>query len=439
MKEERIISDALNKIVNLIKEPDLFYRTLKSVEKDTRIGSISYIYSNICMIIGEIMDSNIDCNWLKISYEYMIKIREDLYNDKELNTTSLFGGLSGIGYGVYVLNQNVHFYDKFLGSLNKIIIDSVNTKLPYVNYFIGNMKMEYYDTITGLAGTTAYLTLFKKEEEIEKTIKRILSLFVKITEDIKVLGYNVPGWYISSDNQFLQYEKVRYKDGNFNIGLSHGITGILSAMAIALKEGIEVNGQRQAMGKILKDLRMFYFEDEEGAIFWNKKISFENYITGKFELDNNLRASWCYGTPGIARSMFLAGKEINDKSSIDISIRAMKKICEMSEDKWMLNSPIFCHGYAGLLSIVQSMWIDTGNEIFNFGRKKILRKLLNFYDENLPFGFCNIEFKDVINNNFDLVRKNSVDILEGAFGVILALLSISNPLKDNWMRTFLLK
>ncbi len=59
-----------------------------------------------------------------------------------------------------------------------------------------------------------------------------LSYLVSLTQERDVYGHIVPNYYISSEKQFLDSEKEFYKKGNFNLGLSHGITGALTVLSI---------------------------------------------------------------------------------------------------------------------------------------------------------------------------------------------------------------
>ncbi|WP_322976551.1 lanthionine synthetase C family protein [Clostridium kluyveri] len=226
-----------------------------------------------------------------------------------------------------------------------------------------------------------------------------------------------------------------------NLGLSHGITGPLAALTIALKEGIEIRGQYESIKKILKNLKMFSFMDNKENIYWLGRVKFEKYIG--LEQSNNYksRASWCYGAPGIARVMYLAGETINDKDSTLIAIKSLEAICKMDENEWKLESPTFCHGYSGLLAIIQAMYIDTNNNIFGNTRKKILDKIISLYNKNALLGFYNIDVdeKNYFKKEYQLVKSNNIFLLSGSIGVILTLLSLIKPINTNWMRHFLIR
>ncbi|PEK75223.1 lanthionine synthetase LanC family protein, partial [Bacillus pseudomycoides] len=85
---------------------------------------------------------------------------------------------------------------------------------------------------------------------------------------------------------------------------------------------------------------------------------------GEGKQNSASRAAWCYGTPGVARALYLAGKVTNNQEYIDVSIQTLDDLFNYQRHEWGLYSPTFCHGYAGLLHILNLMYIDTKKEKF---------------------------------------------------------------------------
>lgn len=433
-EDYNLIIKSLKKILEIIIEPNkLNLDTIK--DKNFKI----YEYCNAVMILAESWDilvDKIDLN--EIHYEYMLKIRENLYNINFL-TASSFSGSTAIGFSIYSLYKNTLYYKKFINTLNQLIISQVKEDIKRYMLDLGNVRLESYDSVLGLSGTASYLLLFKEEEDVRECIIEILIYLIEITKNIEKYGYKVPGWYTSSENQFLDDEKKFYKKGNFNLGLAHGIAGPLTILSLALKEGIEIEGQREGINIILNDLKRLKYNDEKENIYWPGRIDFEEYVSGVVKDKKRNRASWCYGTPGIARAMYIAGTAINDKESIDIAIKAVEGLCQMDEDEWKFHSPTICHGYSGLLAVVQAMYTDTRNLSFDLGRKKILKKILEFFEEDSLLGFYDIDPKDPFKGELKLIKKESIGLLDGAAGIILILLSLIKPIKTDWMRILMLK
>lgn len=437
LSSNKDILKPINKIAKLVIDPENFDITISKMKVN---NSPFYMYPYVCMFLGEAMDLlTEEVDWEEICYKYMIKIREGIYSNIPNMRASAFGGLTDIGFGVYSLYKSTGHYKKFIDSLNKAIITKVEANLEYYNNNLGNVVMAYYDTIVGLSGVAGYLLLFERDEMAVDCIKKILNYFIKLTDDIEISNYKVPGWYISSMNQPFEEQRLIYKNGNFNFGLAHGIAGPLVILSLAAKKGIEIPEQKEGIYKILSNFKEYKFTNRDGLVYWPGRLKFENYINKRVADDLNYRAGWCYGTPGIARAIYIAGSAINDEESINLSINAMENICKADRDYWMLDSPTICHGYAGFLAIMQAMYIDTNNIVFDTGRKRILKDLMSFYEEDSILGFYNIDPIDKIHGGGEVVKEGSMDLLYGATGVILTLISVSNPIKTQWFRHLLIQ
>ncbi|WPC44137.1 lanthionine synthetase C family protein [Clostridium sp. JS66] len=429
--EVELVKFALERIMEKMKYPEKLNNDLINM----KVNPI-FMYPSICMLLGESKELlNDEIDWDDVSYKYMLYIKNGIESGHLRLTSSLFSGLAGVGFGVYSLYKSTSHYKKFIDSLNEVIINETLDLINNMN--LNDLHMSTYDTISGLSGITGYLLLFKEETKIKKCIEVILEALISITKDREVFGERVAGWHISSKNQFLEQEKVMYKKGNFNLGISHGITGVLGILSIALKEGVEIEGHKNAINRILIDLKKYLYIDENGYIYWPPTIKFEDYIVGNCEIHKS-RASWCYGTPGIARTMYLAGKMVNDIESMNIGIKAIEGLCNMKDEDWMLDSPTMCHGYAGLLTVIQAMYLDTNKLIFDIGRKRLLKIILSFYSDDARFVFHNIDFDHPYSEKSKLVKKDDISLLEGTCGILLSLLLFFKPITTNWMRHFLI-
>lgn len=139
-------------------------------------------------------------------------------------------------------------------------------------------------------------------------------------------------------------------------------------------------------------------------MYWPGRIKFEDYINKKCEIDA-IRASWCYGTPGIARATYIAGKAIEDKEAINLSIKAIDGLCNMKKENWQLNSPTICHGYAGLLAVIEAMYQDESNIEYKKCINRLVEIILNFYNPNSKFGFMNIDPKDILSGKYEMIEE----------------------------------
>src|SRR5690606_31295204 len=126
---------------------------------------------------------------------------------------------------------------------------------------------------------------------------------------------------------------------------------------------------------------------------------------------------------------------IDDKEAIELSLKAIDGLCNMKEEEWMLNSPTICHGYAGLLTVVQAMYKDTGNLKYRECVDRLMEIVLSFYEENSVFGFKDVNYLDKNDKGiYERVREDRIGLLQGSIGVTLSLLTATRGPRTNWLR-----
>jgi hypothetical protein len=142
------------------------------------------------------------------------------------------------------------------------------------------------------------------------------------------------------------------------------------------------------------------------------------------------RAAWCYGSPGVARSLWLAGDAANDGSYKELSLSAMEAVYRRPVPTRRIDSPTFCHGVAGLQHITLRFAHDTGLSMFVEHARLLHQQIVARYEPASASGFRNLE------PGGRLVDQPG--LLDGASGVALVLLAASTSSEPLWDRLFLL-
>ena len=83
---------------------------------------------------------------------------------------------------------------------------------------------------------------------------QICEALVLITNYRKIGGHRLPGWHLTAEDPINRGKLVDAK-GTFNLGLSHGVTGILALLSIASLKGLVVDGQKDAIRSSLHGFR----------------------------------------------------------------------------------------------------------------------------------------------------------------------------------------
>ncbi|MBD0742762.1 lanthionine synthetase C family protein [Streptomyces sp. CBMA152] len=270
----------------------------------------------------------------------------------------LFGGATGLAFAAQVLS-----YD--LPTVRERVLDEALERARA----LGDDPPEgTVDVVSGLAGAGAYL-LGEHHEPVANTALR------------QVLTALSGGWDPPDS------------------GVAHGLAGPLALLSLALGQGIAVPGQREAVRQMAGALTSRCTTDPWGPTWPGTN-------------NHPVRASWCRGSPGTARALWLAGTALDDVALRELAVRAIKAVCRRPpEVRRVDEDPGLCHGMAGLLHITTRFAHDTG-------------------DPDLA-----LLATELANTHF---RPTEPGFLDGAAGVTLALLAAATDTHPTWDRALLL-
>ncbi len=366
-------------------------------------------------------------NWDEISHKYVLKIKDIL--EKRLRegnafqaSPSLFSGLSGICFSLQHASKGYTRYSRLIHTLNSFLVDQ--TERFYLSPLMKKIENKepyptaLFDLIQGIIGVGLYELQMVDSGLFSEQIQKILEVLVSMTFFLHIRNYSVVGWFTPADFQFTEKDRMQFSNGIFNLGLAHGISGVLAFLSLATLRGIVVDGQLDAIKRItlwVKSKRVKL----EGSFLWQNWISFEEEV-GEITSNTCLsRDAWCYGTAGVARSLFLAGKALKDKETQDFSLESFSSIFKRSEESWYLPGPTFCHGISGLLMITFMMAQDTQDLCLKEKVHLLQNRLMSFYRPESFFGFNDA----ALSSKGGYIEISKAGLLDGATGVLLSLLS----------------
>ncbi|MFJ5679130.1 lanthionine synthetase C family protein [Streptomyces sp. NPDC093097] len=204
-----------------------------------------------------------------------------------------------------------------------------------------------YDIFNGLTGIGA-LVLHRSPGS--SSLERILRYLVALTKPLKSDGQELPGWWVAHDPRFRT--SARYPGGHGNLGTAHGITGPLLLLSQALRRGITVDGQDEAVETICTWLDAWR-QDGAAGPWWPEHITRAELRSGKPSQTQPARPSWCYGTPGIARAGQLAAIATGDQHRKHLYEIALAQCLADPTQLARLTGAGLCHGWAG---VYQTAW-----------------------------------------------------------------------------------
>jgi hypothetical protein len=206
-----------------------------------------------------------------------------------------------------------------------------------------------YSTLSGLTGLGAYLLATEPDHPLTTDVQAYL---VELTKPLRLDEALVPGWW--SDHDPFMKVSPEFPGGHANLGAAHGIAGPLACLAAGLRAGITVPGHREAIERIC-DL---YDTWQHETGWWPQWLTRLDIDTGHSSQHGPGRPSWCYGAPGIARSLQLAAIALDDPRRQRRAETALLHCLNDEAQQASLADAGLCHGIAGLYRITQRAAAD---------------------------------------------------------------------------------
>lgn len=366
---------------------------------------------------------NEDQNSEAISHQYILKIKEALEKNG-CDDFSLFSGISGICFALEQASCSGTRYQPMIKKLDTYLLENIKrVYLEPINYNISQNQPTFvnsYDSIQGVCGIGRYALEVVHKPHFSELTQAILKALVSLSRPLKFESKIIPGWYVlPSDPMNRDEDSLK---GNFNLGLAHGVTGILAFLSIAMIRGFEVEGQREAINQIAAWICQHSIQGNEN-VQWPYQVTWEEEVEKIKRIKEPSRDAWCYGVPGIARTLFLAGKALGNQELKNYAIKALKGVFSRKPEEWGLPGPNLCHGIAGLLLITHFMAKEEGGTELTANVEELEKILLSFYEHDSLFGFKDIEPC----KSGGIAPINKVGFLEGSVGVLLTLKALYNP------------
>jgi lantibiotic biosynthesis protein len=346
----------------------------------------------------------------------------------------IFSGLSGLGFAAWQLSRGGKRYLRLLNSLD----DSTCFRAIAAGQSIrGRQGVSFaeFDAISGLSGVGAYLLCRCDEPRMMTALSSIVEGLVDLLSE----GGRLPRWYTPAHLLGDEQTRAYCPHGNLNFGLAHGVPAPLALLSLAHAAGVRVPGLEEAIARTADWLCETRFDDEWG-INWPAVLPLVQTDMGNGDRlqalsvrsapDGPSRCAWCYGSPGIARALWLAGEALDRQDYRELAISAMEGVFRRPIAVRRIDSPTFCHGGYGLLAIALRFSHDMGGSAFFDEIGALVQQLLDSYQPESLLGFRHLETRD---NEMD-----QPGLLEGAPGVALALLASATGAEPTWDRLFLL-
>jgi hypothetical protein len=272
-------------------------------------------------------------------------------------SASLFYGAPAVAF---VLHTAAHpAYAAMLAALDEHVNDLTALKLSAAHERIDRGELtrpSEYDLISGLTGLGVY-HLVRHGPAGSGMTAAVLDYLVALSEPVCRHGESLPGWW-SGTGPASEPDRA-LPMGHLNLGMAHGLAGVLALLSGAMRSGIQVDGHAKAVS----ELCTVFDRHRQGSSacacpWWPAMVTFDEYKRGTASPRRQARPSWCYGTPGQARAQQLAGLALGDHERMRVAERALAGCVLDRQVARLLTDASLCHGWAGVVQALRRATSD---------------------------------------------------------------------------------
>jgi hypothetical protein len=336
----------------------------------------------------------------------------------------LFPGLSGLGFAASYLATGGR-YERLLATLDDRIAVGARARALGTSGRRGVPAIEV-DLVAGLTGVGVHLLGRRASPVARAALESILEALIALSREEEGL----PGWYVPPEGD-------DGAAGYLDCGVSQGIPGPLALLSLAYEAGLRADGLPEAIVRI-GDWILSHTHDDAWGINWPKRIPLSldaagnpSAIAASRRLGRSTApAGWCYGAPGVSRALWRAGVALDTPRFRDAAVEGMRAVLRRPRSEWRLTAPGLCHGSAGLLQCVLRFANDTQRPEFEDAAQSLTMDLVAAREEGAPLGYRSVDVNGI--------RIDQPGVLDGASGVMMALLAAATEVAPNWDRAFLI-
>lgn len=275
-----------------------------------------------------------------------------------------------------------------------------------------------YDLVGGLVGHGVY-ALDRKDRAAQTSL---LTSVIQRLSEIAVVTAEGTTWH-TPPHLLVQWQRDLYPNGYYNLGLAHGVPGVIALLSQACAADIAVELARPLL---YSSIPWLLSQERDNPCH---ESCFPTVVLEGHDDQKSARVSWCYGDLGIALTLLaaarIAGETSWERRAIDIAMQAARR----SENHSGVLDAGLCHGAAGNGHLFNRLYHATGEARFK-------ETAVSWYSRALEYrrpGEGLAGYRAWIGANGGQWREYP-GLLEGIAGIGLALLAATTPVEPDWDR-----
>jgi hypothetical protein len=353
--------------------------------------------------------------------------------DAMRSNPGLFGGLAGLGWTVEHLTarlagaleeaatENIGHTEGIVGETgDRDILEALDATL--LRLLRGKQWRYGYDLISGLVGVGIYLIERWPKPAASEGIPLVLH-HIEAAMERTASGFT---WHTPPD-LLPEWQRQLYPQGYYNLGVAHGVPGIIHFLSQLVSEGIQAQRAlallNPAMDWLIAQRR------PEGALSW-----FGSFLAHGESTDS--RFAWCYGDLGILGVLLQVARNANRSDWREFALGLLEHCLGKGENRAGINDAPICHGAAGPALVFCRLFQSEGDP-------RCRDKALFWLDRTLAMrtpgqgvgGYLAFTMPEPGATG---TWEPSPAFLDGAIGIALTLLAALTPVEPQWDRMLLL-
>ena len=325
---------------------------------------------------------------------------------------ALYSGFLGVGWVVTHLTRDL--FDGDAGLAGEID-DALRQLLTNVEDRLT------FELIYGLAGYGTYLVERLPDPGAAALLDRVLDLLEE-SRDASGVWHTDPGW-------MSPWQREQMPHGCYNLGVAHGIPGVIGFLAAAKREGVD-------------DPRLERFADD--AVQWT--------LARKWDSPSSLfpafipvggepyptRTAWCYGDLGVAAVLLSAAQSFGRDDWKREALAIARIAARRSPEEAMVRDAGLCHGSTGIAHLVNRMAQASGDQELRDAAERWYRVALDMRRPGQGIAGL-LSWVDVTENGKTVgwQWKSEPGFLSGVAGIGLGLLAAVTDSEPAWDRVLL--
>jgi hypothetical protein len=331
---------------------------------------------------------------------------EALDNDA-VGSPGLWGGFADVRFLVAHLADGGEA-DHALGVIDDALLDT-----------LGGTMRRRIDLIGGVAG----IGVAALEDPARGRGAEVAARALDLLESASQVDERGVTWFTPPE-QLPAWQRELCPDGHWNLGLAHGIPGVIGFLSAMVTAGVEAERARALL---------------EGAVTWllaaeppRERARFPSWLVRGVPQEPT-RLAWCYGDAGVAITLLAAARATANAAWEAEALTMARAMATRSfEDSGVLDAGI-CHGAAGVAHIFNRIYQASGDEVLGDAARRWFTQLLAMRRPGEAIaGFPARNHVDGAD-----VWVAEEDVLMGAAGVGLVLLAATTELEPAWDRALL--